>query len=205
VTKHILLPHGIITLHTLVIGTPVDEMTKCVCTSTESTTVQQRNLTGLNLDSEAFCCCIRKGQSELYAPSERAKLGLLCFLLLLMLGFLAFTAVNTVQAVRSFQQQYSAIKTGDVQAIRPWMTIHVISHVCHVPEDYLSRSLKIDNHHATLYEVAARKRQPVNQLIHTIQHAILAYRKEHPDLLTPTPAQHADRRPLSPTPGRTNY
>ena len=141
----------------------------------------------------------------MYALSERAKLGLLCFLLLLMLGFLAFTSANTLQAVRSFQQQYSAIKTGDVMAIRPWMTMHVISHVCHVPEDYLSRSLNIDDHRATLYEVAARKRQPVNQLIHTIQHTILAYRKEHPNLLTPTPAQHTDRRFLSPTPGRTNY
>ena len=186
------------------IDTPVDEMTKCVCTSTESATVQHRNLTGLNPDSGAFCCCIRKGQSELYALSERAKLGLLCFLLLLMLGFLAFTGVNTFQAVRSFQQHYSAIKTGDVQAIRPWMTIHVISHICHVPEDYLSSSLKIDDRRATLYEVATRKRQPVNQLIHTVQYAILAYRKAHPGLLTPTPT-HTDRKLLTPTPGGTKY
>ncbi len=136
---------------------------------------------------------------------ERAKLGFLCFLLLLILGFLAFTAVNTFQAVRSFQQQYSATKTGDVKAIRPWMTIRVISHICHVPEDYLSSSLNIDDRRATLYEVANRKRQPVDQLIHSVQHAILAYRKEHPELLTPTPALHTDRRPLSPTPGRMNY
>src|SRR5260370_10447538 len=101
---------------------------------------------------------------------ERAKLGLLCFLLLFMLGFLAFTAVNTVQAVRSFQQQYSAIKTGDVQDIRPWMTIHVISHVCHVPEDYLSRSLKLDNRHATLYEFAAHKTPPLYPHLHATTH-----------------------------------
>ena len=141
----------------------------------------------------------------MYALNERAKLGLLCFLLLLMLGFLAFTTANTFQAVRSFQQQSSAIKTGDVRAIRPWMTIHVISHICHVPEDYLSHSLSTNDRRATLYEVASHKRQPVAHVIYTVQHAILAYRKDHPNLLTPTPAQHTDRRFLSPTPGRTNY
>ena len=180
-------------------------MTRYVCTSTRSATVQQRTLTGLNPDSEAFCCCLRKGQSELYALSERAKLGFLCLLLLLMLGFLAFTGVNTLQAVRSFQQEYSAIKTGNVQAIRPWMTIHVISHICHVPEDYLSHSLKINDRRATLYEVAARQRQPVNQLIHTVQHTILAYRQAHPELLTPTPTPHTGGKPLTPTPGGMKY
>jgi len=143
-----------------------------------------------------------------YALSERVRLGLLCFLSLLVLGFLAFTTVNTMQAARSFQQQYSAVKTGDVRAIRPWMTIHVVSHIYHVPEDYLYRSLNIGNplslRHLTLYDIAKRKHQSVDQVIRSIQHAILAYRKIHPHFLTPAPTQHTHMKP-TPAPGRTKY
>ena len=144
----------------------------------------------------------------MYALSERARLGLLCFLSLLVLGFLAFTTVNTMQAARSFQQQYSAVKTGDVRAIRPWMTIHVVSHIYHVPEDYLYRSRNIGNplslRHLTLYDIAKRKHQSVDQVIRSIQHAILAYRKIHPHFLTPAPTQHTHMKP-TPAPGRTKY
>jgi len=143
-----------------------------------------------------------------YALSERVRLGLLCFLSLLVLGFLAFTTVNTMQAARSFQQQYSAVKTGDVRAIRPWMTIHVVSHIYHVPEDYLYRSLNIGNplslRHLTLYDIAKRKHRSVDQVIRSIQHAILAYRKIHPHFLTPAPTQHTHMKP-TPAPGRTKY
>jgi hypothetical protein len=143
-----------------------------------------------------------------YTLSERARLSLLCFLLLLVLGFLAFTAENTIQAARSFQQQYSAVKIGDVKAIRPWMTIHVVSHIYHVPEDYLYRSLNTGNplslRHLTLYDIAKRKHQPVDQVIRSIQHAILAYRKIHPHFLTPTPTQHTHMKPTS-APGGTKY
>jgi hypothetical protein len=144
-----------------------------------------------------------------YTLSERARLGLLCFLSLLVLGLLAFTTVNTMQAARSFQQQYSAVKTGDVRAIRPWMTIHVVSHIYHVPEDYLYRSLNIGKpdslRHLTLYDIAKRKRQPVDQVIRSIQHAILAYRKIHPHFLTPAPTRHTHMKPLLPALGRTKY
>lgn len=139
--------------------------------------------------------------------SERAKLGFLCLLLLLMLGITALTVINTVQAVRSFRQQYSALEAGDVSTIHAWMTIHVISHIYHVPEDYLYSTLQIGGpgllRHATLDEIANRKRQPVVQVIRTIQHAILAYRKEHPHFLTPTPSLHTAKKPQSPRPGRT--
>ena len=142
-------------------------------------------------------------------PSERVKLGLLWLLLLLMLGVLTFTAADAFQAVRSFQKQYSAVKTGDVSTVHPWMTVHVISHVYHVPEDYLCGSLQIGTpgsvRHVTLYEIANRKRQPVDQVIRTIQHAIVVYRKEHPHFLTPTPSLHIDVRSLSPPPGRVEY
>jgi hypothetical protein len=120
---------------------------------------------------------------ELVAPGERIKLGLLCLLLLLMLGIVCFTAVGTYQAVRSFQQQSNALETGDVSTIRSWMTIYVISRLYHVPEDYLSHTLAISNaeqlRHFTLNQIASNTRQPVNKLIQTLQHAILDYRKVH--------------------------
>lgn len=137
--------------------------------------------------------------------SERARLGLLCLLLLIMLGVLVFAAVNTIQATQTFQKQYKAVKSGDVSAIHPWMTIHVISHIYNVPEDYLYSSLKLEDsptlHHATLYEIAGRKRQPVNQVIHTLQRAIATYRTVHPRGPTPTPTPRARHAP--PTVGRT--
>jgi hypothetical protein len=140
-----------------------------------------------------------------------------------MLGFLAFTTINTVQAAHNFQQQYNAIKTGNVKAIRPWMTIHVISHTYHVPEGYLGRSLNENNptllHHATLYEIAHREKQPVDKVTHTIQHAILVYhhRANQNMLLTyrqsrfqpplPPLVQYGNTEPLITMliPGRVNY
>lgn len=100
-----------------------------------------------------------------------------------MLGFVCITAVSTYQAVRSFQQQNNALTTGDVSTMRAWMTIHVIAHLYHVPEDYLSHTLAIGNpeqlRHFTLNQLASNKRQPVNKLIQTLQRAILNYRKAH--------------------------
>lgn len=142
----------------------------------------------------------------MYALSERVKLSLLCLLLFLMLGVLAFTAVNAFQAVQSFQQQYSKVKAGDVSTIHPWMTMHVVSQIYKVPEDYLYHSLQISYpntyRHTTLYELASHKRQPVDQVIHTIQQAILTYRKTHPKSLTPTPGRKQAKKPPSPTSGR---
>ena len=145
----------------------------------------------------------------MYAQSERVKLGLLCLLLFLMIGILAFTAINTFQAVQNLQEQYSDVKSGDVSTIHPWMTIHVVSHVYNVPENYLYHSLQIDYpnqyRHTTLYELASHKQQSVNQIISTIQHAILTYRKEHPKSLTPAMGQPRGKKPQSPTQGRMHY
>ena len=141
--------------------------------------------------------------------SERTKLNLLVFLLLFILGCLAFTTARTFQAIHNFQQQYSEVKAGDVSTMRPWMTVHAISHVYHVPENYLYHSLTINNpaqlRHATLYIIANNKRQPIDQVIRTTQHAILAYRKQHSTLTTPALIQHSDRGPLLSMPGRTTY
>jgi TRAP-type C4-dicarboxylate transport system permease small subunit len=141
--------------------------------------------------------------------SERAKLTLLSFLLLLILGFLAFTAIRTFQAAHDFQQQYSATKTGNVSTVRPWMTVHVISHVYHVPENYLYRSLSISRptlfRHVTLYQIAARKRLPVDQVIHTIKNTILIYRKQHSSTAIMAFKQQSNSKILSPISGRTTY
>jgi hypothetical protein len=149
-----------------------------------------------------------------YGPSERTKLSIIGLLLLLILGVLIFTAVNTAQAVHNFQKQYSAVKVGDVGTIRPWMTLHVISHVYHVPEDYLGRSLVISDttmlRKATLYEIASRKKQPVEQVVHTVQRSILMYRKDPTGFTVSSPhplpafnGQYQQYQP-PPEPGRAN-
>lgn len=143
----------------------------------------------------------------MYPLSERAKLNLLSFLLVLILGFLAITAIRAFQTVHDFQQQYSKVKAGDVSTMRPWMTIHVLSHVYHVPENYLDRSLTIANpaqlRRATLYQIAADKRQSVDQVIHTAQRAILMYRKRQSSSGRTVLLHTINRESLLPMPGRT--
>lgn len=162
--------------------------------------------TEINMNAEINNGEKRKGRWEL---SERARLGFLCLLLLLTLGCIGFAAVNTFQAVRNFQQQYSAAKSSEVSAIRPWMTIHAISHLYQIPEDYLCSSVSTEKpaqlRHVTLYDIAIRKKQPVEGVIRTIQHAIIAYRKAHPRPSRPTPTPPTGVHHLSATPGGTSY
>ena len=151
----------------------------------------------------------------MYTRDERAKICVLGLLLLLMLGFLVFSTASTFQAVHSFQKQYGAVHTGDVSTIHPWMTLHVISHIYNVPEDYLYSSLQISStklpfRHTSLYEIATLKKQSTDQVIHTIQHAILTYRNEHhhfpPPKVTPSVSPpRTDRKPLLFPVGRTHY
>jgi hypothetical protein len=138
------------------------------------------------------------------APDERIKLGLLCLLLLFMLGIVCFTAVGTYKAVRSFQQQNHALQAGDVSTIRDWMTIHAIARIYHVPEEYLSGTLAIANpdllRHSTLNQLASQKRQPVDKLIQTLQRAIRNYRKTHHIAIRlsapkPKPSQPGGKKP----------
>lgn len=135
--------------------------------------------------------------------NERARLGILCTLWLLVILFVVFSAANTLQAANNFQQQYSRTKTGDVQAIRPWMTVQVISHVYRVPEDYLCDSIHLTKtdplRKASLYTVATRKHQSVKQVIHTLQDAILVYRQKHsPTYQTRPSGLHLSSRFLVP-------
>ena len=145
----------------------------------------------------------------MYTLSERTKMSLLSFLLLLILGFLAFAGIRTFQAVHNFQLRYSEVKAGDVSTMRPWMTIHAISHVYHVPENYLYGSLRLNksslSRRASIYQIATHQRQTVDQVIDTIQHTILAYRKHHSPSVTPTLIQPSDNEPVSPMLGRTTY
>jgi hypothetical protein len=154
----------------------------------------------------------RKDDLQLDPPlvSERAKFVLLGLLLALMVGILIYTAVNTIEAAQDFQQQQTAVKKGDVAAIHPWMTVHVVSHLYHIPEDYLYHSLNLTDtkllRHSTIYEIASKKKQSVNRIIQTLQEAILTYRKAHPNLLTPTPSvTPRSRRPVRPTSGGMPY
>ncbi|MBV9229841.1 MAG: hypothetical protein JOZ18_11050 [Chloroflexi bacterium] len=122
--------------------------------------------------------------------SLRAKVILIGALLVLALGCAAYTARATVEAFHSFQQQEALARAADVRSIRPWMTIAYISRTYHVPETYLYQSLQItDNHtsHTSLQTLSTNKKRPINDLIHTVQMAILSYRKQHPPHRIPSP------------------
>ena len=122
---------------------------------------------------------------------ERRKLSFLCLLLFFMLCLLAFMMVRTVQEVRNFQQQSSEFKAKDVRTIRAWMTIPVVSHVYQVPEEYLYYKLGVSDstaeRHATLNVLANATHRPVDQVIKTLQQAIIEYRQENPSFLPAFP------------------
>ncbi|MDQ2907663.1 MAG: hypothetical protein ABI456_01670 [Ktedonobacteraceae bacterium] len=118
--------------------------------------------------------------------SLRIKLVLVGVLLFLALGTTAIAAGATYQAFQRLQQQNALAKVGDVQTIRPWMTIPYIAHMYHVPERYLYTALHLPAnssstlHHTTLHVLSSTYKRPVNDLIRDIQNAIKAYRKQHP-------------------------
>src|SRR5437016_6779541 len=106
------------------------------------------------------------------------------------MGFTIVKVVDTFGAMRNLQVQYSDARSGDVSTVRPWMTTHAISLIYRVPEDYVNSSLDVTSTpvhlHETLYEIASHKRQPVDRVIHTVQRAILTYRKGHRRISMPT-------------------
>jgi hypothetical protein len=115
--------------------------------------------------------------------NARLKLIGIGVLLCLALGLTVFCAVQTVQAIQSFEKNHNLALSGDVSTIRSWMTVHYISQFYHVPEMYLDESLHITDaqsvRHVSLQVLANRIKRPVNSLIHDIQQAILNYRKQH--------------------------
>jgi hypothetical protein len=112
------------------------------------------------------------------------QVGLLSMLLLLATLCMIIAAVNAVQSVHAFQQQYINAKAGNIASLRPWMTVPIVARVYHVPEEELCMALQIEKtdplRRATLYEIASHKRKPVDQVVHTLQSAILNYRHQHP-------------------------
>lgn len=127
--------------------------------------------------------------------SDRFKLTVLSVLLLLALAISAFAVANMFQAVRNLQTRNHDVKVGNVSTIRAWMTVPTVSHIYHVPEDYVYHSLAISSPatytHVTLYEIANRKKQPVDKVIHMLQNAILIYRQQHPGIIIPSHVTHS--------------
>lgn len=139
--------------------------------------------------------------------SSRTKLVLLLSVLLfLAIGSTAFAATATMRTFEMVQQQHTLARRGDVRSIRPWMTIPYIARTYHVPENYLYRSLSVMTAHpprrTTLYALAAHSKRPVNDLIHTLQKAILTYRKQHSPLHHDCLDKHTGRNCI---PGGTNF
>jgi hypothetical protein len=126
--------------------------------------------------------------------SVRTRIIIVSVLLVLALGSTVFAAASTVQAFYMFQQQHTLAKEGDVRTIRPWMTVPYISRIYHVPQSDLYSALHQaglqPEQHTTLHALSLRCHCPVNSVIHTVQEAILTYRRQHPPAHpgTPTPA-----------------
>ncbi|HZU65862.1 MAG TPA: hypothetical protein VFA09_01180 [Ktedonobacteraceae bacterium] len=138
--------------------------------------------------------------------NTRVKFVILGVLLCVALGAAIFAAITTVQAIQQFRQQHQLTTSGDVSTIRPWMTIHYIALTYHVPENYLYQSLHITNpqqvRHATLRVLADRANQPVDDVIHEVQKAILTYRKQNPQTGMPIHTGQLNGAPRAP--GREN-
>jgi hypothetical protein len=131
--------------------------------------------------------------------NTRLKLFLTGFLLCIALGVVIFCAIQTWQAIQRFQQNRNLMLSGDVSTIRSWMTIPYIARVYHVPESYLDTQLRItnpqDQRKVTLSILATRFNRPVDKIIHDVQQAILAYRKQHPTSLSHTMNTHHPQGP----------
>lgn len=163
--------------------------------------IEKRESTNVN-KHEKNLASRREIVNRLRSLNKRGKIVLLGLLLLLALGLLAFTAVQTIQQIRSFQQHSREVKAGDVRTVRPWMTVHAVSHIYHVPENYLYQELDLQAsstmRRATLDTIAKTRHKPVNSVILDVQHAILTYRKAHPPAtMTPPPTPVVTRELLS--------
>lgn len=115
--------------------------------------------------------------------SLRAKFILHSILLVVALLGAVLAARAAMGAIATFQHQNALARTGDVRSMRPWMTIPYIAHEYHVPDHYLYEALNITRNypdHSTLQAIALHSHRPVNELIHQLQMAIIAYRKQHP-------------------------
>jgi hypothetical protein len=112
----------------------------------------------------------------------RLKFISVSFLLCLALVGTVFAAASTVQAYQQFEQDHQRITAGDVSTVSSWMTLPYIARIYHVPELCLYGALHISDtalqKHATLGFIADHYKKPANDLIHTVQQAILNFRKK---------------------------
>ena len=147
--------------------------------------------------------------------SLRAKFILHSVLLVVALLGVFFAARAAIGAVAAFQHQNALARTGDVRTIRPWMTVPFISRNYHVHirsrliQCAVYETLNITRDyptHSTLQTIAIHAHHPVNELIHKLQTAITAYRKQHPfhpQFQQRSPSHSLPKR--QPTPGRVAY
>ncbi|HEY7414664.1 MAG TPA: hypothetical protein VH593_05695 [Ktedonobacteraceae bacterium] len=124
------------------------------------------------------------------SKQRHVHLLLLVFLSCLALGGTGLAFVASYRAYQLLHWYVLLVQARDVSTIRPWMTLHYIAHVYQVPEGYLVAWLDSKHmpatQHATLQMLADDLHQPVNQLIHSIQSAILAYRQQHGEHFLPS-------------------
>jgi hypothetical protein len=126
----------------------------------------------------------RRKKTMVVLHVRRRLIGVTFLLCLALIGTI-LSAVNTIRAYNQFEQYHQRVMAGDVSTISPWMTLHSIAHVYHVPEVCLDESLHVSNpalqKHATLFVLASSARKPVDDLIYATQQWILRYRK-NPDI-----------------------
>lgn len=135
----------------------------------------------------------------------RVKFVIVGVLLLLALTITIIAAVATIQAFQGLQQQSALVNSGDVRTVSDWMTIPYIARTYHVPEDYLYQWLHITGvqkpQHITLRLLAARYHRSINDLLHSVQAAIRAYRAHSPPTKK-TPGSGTGAQYLAGLPGR---
>jgi hypothetical protein len=122
--------------------------------------------------------------------AHRSQIRLLTIICLCMLSLFGtiYAAHSTMAAFQAFKQQQTQYQQGDVHSIRSWMTITYIAHTYHVPTSCLDQALNITGKREerdTLQTLASHRKRPVNELIISVQQAILAYRQDHAGF-TPT-------------------
>lgn len=122
---------------------------------------------------------------------EQKKIGLnvrlkfisVSLLLCMALICTVFAATGTIRAYQQFEQDHQGVLTGDVNTIRPWMTLPYIARVYRVPAPCFYQSLQIIDpvvrQHATLRSIADAKKEPVDALLYHVRTIIQDYRNHH--------------------------
>lgn len=133
--------------------------------------------------------------------SVRLKFISVSLLLCVALVCTVFAATGTIRAYQQFEQDHQGVLTGDVNTIRPWMTLPYIARVYHVPAPCFYQSLHITDPilrmHATLRTIADTQKEPVDTLLARVQMIIQGYRNHRQ---TCTVAPRRSKPPGSLTP-----